>query len=177
MKRNFYGWMAVKDSKNPTTGEIEEFLVQLYNPREYICVPNISWGLGLHECDMLFLDRNNLLTEIEIKRSRADLKADALKPHGHRDSRIAALYFCMPEKIADSIAGVPERAGILVLSPYISDWRPKSDPRTTMCVTLLRPAVPNKNARALNAGEIFTMGRLLGLRYWELRDKCRKAQN
>lgn len=38
--------------------------------RQNIIVPNVSWGAGLHECDLLVISKYNWATEIEIKISK-----------------------------------------------------------------------------------------------------------
>ena len=48
--------------------------MNFFNYRANLIVPNISWGLGLHECDLLVLTSSGYATEIEIKVSKADLK-------------------------------------------------------------------------------------------------------
>lgn len=57
---------------------IARALAQQHFKRRYLClVPNCNWT-G-HECDMLAVTENLRIVDIEIKISRADLKADAKK--------------------------------------------------------------------------------------------------
>jgi len=46
-----------------TTLEIENRVAQYFNPRQNIVVPNISWGMNIHECDLLIV-RKSEKTEI-----------------------------------------------------------------------------------------------------------------
>ena len=73
-----------------TVDEIELAIVNstLFNKRRDIIVPNVSWGLLNHEADMVIMTPSGYLTEIEIKRSWEDFKADFKKGHKHDDERI-----------------------------------------------------------------------------------------
>ena len=103
-----------------TTPELEKAVVRLLNPRLNAIVPNVSWGLGLrHECDLLVLDARNRFTEIELKVSKADLKRDFQKPHGHSSDFISRLVYAVPlELLETAIELVPKQHGIIV-----ADWR------------------------------------------------------
>lgn len=70
-----------------TIDEIELAIVNsgIFNKRNDIIVPNVSWGLLNHEADMVVMTKSGYLTEIEIKRSWEDFKADFKKPHEHKD--------------------------------------------------------------------------------------------
>lgn len=94
---------------------MELAVVELLNFRVYTVVPNVSWGLGLgHECDLLAMDQNQKFTEIEIKTSKADLKRDFDKPHGHRSKYITRLVFAVPEAlVADAAKLIPDDAGLI----------------------------------------------------------------
>src|SRR5690606_22746028 len=100
-----------------TLYEIECALAGYFNPRVNIIVRNVSWGMGLrHECDLLVLRKTGYCAEIEIKRSRADCRADLNKRHGHESDMIRELWFALPASIYESCRElVPERAGILVV--------------------------------------------------------------
>lgn len=60
--------------------EIESIIVAyLGGVRTNIIVPNLSWGFLNHEADLIAVDKNGYLTEVEIKRSFEDFKADFKK--------------------------------------------------------------------------------------------------
>lgn len=105
-----------------TTPELERAVVELINPRLNAVVPNISWGLGLrHEADLLVLDKQNRFTEIELKISKSDLKADFKKGHGHYSNFISRLVYAVPVELLDLAEElVPKHCGIIV-----ADWRSK----------------------------------------------------
>ena len=75
----------------------------LWNKRSDIMVPNLSWGLLPYEADFVVLTKNGYLTEVEIKRSWEDFKADFKKDHRHNDERIYHFFYCVPESIFDKV--------------------------------------------------------------------------
>lgn len=84
-----------------------------------IIVPNVWWGMGLnYEADLVCLSRSNYCTEIEIKVSKSDLKADKKKKHCHDSNLFKYLYFAVPEAMKDyALLHIPERAGLYVVKP------------------------------------------------------------
>ena len=74
-----------------TAKEMELHISRYFDLRQNIIVPNISWGMGLHECDLLILSRAGYATEIEIKISAADLRKDSKKKHEHLSNKIKYL--------------------------------------------------------------------------------------
>ena len=60
----------------------------IWNKRQDIFVPNLSWGLLNHEADLVILTKSGYLTEVEIKRSWEDFKADFKKEHEHKDEHV-----------------------------------------------------------------------------------------
>jgi len=80
-----------KKSKNKMTAiDIEEALYRRFSMKEYIAVPNVYWGLGInYEIDMFICNKKSkICSEIEIKISKSDLKADKKKKHQFRRIRI-----------------------------------------------------------------------------------------
>lgn len=93
-----------------TTSKLPVSLIQLRlgqyfgGFRSQIVVPNVSWGLLNHECDLVICSKSGYLTEVEIKRSYADFLADFNKKHHHDDDeRIKAFYYAVPVDIADKV--------------------------------------------------------------------------
>lgn len=148
-------------------GDIEIAVAKYFNPRVHLIVPNISWGMNLHECDLLIMNGRNYGVEVEIKISKADLRADCKKPHGHNSNRIRRLFFAIPEYLyTDEIVSmIPERAGILVITPAENMGTYYTRPRC--CVK--RNAKINKSAKPFSDSERINMGRLGMLRYWDIR--------
>lgn len=46
-------------------------------------IPNLSWGLLDYEADFVAISKSGYMTEVEIKRSFEDFKADFSKKHKH----------------------------------------------------------------------------------------------
>ena len=92
---------------NLTIEQIETLIVGFVDSpfyiRKYNVVPNVSWGLLNHEADLLALSRSGYLTEIEIKRSWEDFKADFKKSHTHDSPFINRLYYAVPESIGEKV--------------------------------------------------------------------------
>lgn len=105
------------------SGDIEIAVARLIGFRMNTIVPNVSWGLGLnHECDMLVLDSKGRFTEIEIKISASDLKADFNKKHRHQSKIISRLIYAMPDWLCDSHAHlIPSDCGLI----SVFEVRPK----------------------------------------------------
>ncbi len=113
------------------SGHIELAVANLINYRVNTIVPNVSWGfmdMG-HEADLLVLDKNQKLTEIEIKISLQDLKADFKKRHNHFTKYITRLVYAIPiEMLEKSLGIIPKDSniGIIVVkwvdSRYVAEW-------------------------------------------------------
>lgn len=146
------------------TTEIEIAIAEHYGIRQNIIVPNISWGLGLHECDLLVLSSSKYATEIEIKISISDLKKDAKKKHTHYSEKIKYLYFAIPSYLAMHIEYIPKRAGIYVVNSKHE-------------VFCLAKPVYNIGCRCFTEEEIFQLQRLGIIRTWSLRKKLLKFEN
>lgn len=147
-----------KELKFLTTPEIELALANHLNIRTNIIVPNIHWGLLPYEVDLLVLSSKGYATEIEIKVSVSDLKADKLKKHDHSSNLIKRLFFAMPDCLEKHITHVPAKAGILLVDYY---GRVKE---------IRKPKI-NTAARKLTDKEIHQVLRLGNMRTWNLRKK------
>lgn len=142
-----------------TADMIENAAARYFGIRQNLIVPNVQWGLWIHECDLLIMSQSGYLTEVEIKISASDLKKDLLKEHGHRDDRIKKLYFAIPEKLLKHENKIPARAGILVYKIQ-SNW-----------FKLHRVALVNNLAKPLLASDQYQLARLGALRIWGLKSK------
>lgn len=139
-----------------------------FHPRANLVVPNVSWGMGIHECDLLVATKAGYLLEVEIKVTKADLIRDALKWHQHRNDKIKHLWFAIPSYLEDCIEHIPERAGIITVSP------PKNDGWLRQRVRKLREPQTNKAATPITERERYMLARLGALRIWGLKDKLLK---
>jgi hypothetical protein len=149
-----------------TTTEIEAAVAMFFKPRINLVIPNVSWGFGIHECDLLVVTKTGYCYEIEIKRSKSDLIADGNKGHQHLDwrhkNRIRRLYFAITPNLVPHIQHIPERAGIIVVS------------KAGYCDKIREARA--QEAVVLTAEERYKLARLGALRIWTLKAKISKQQ-
>ena len=102
----------------PHSAHIEVAVANLIGYRNHFIVPNVYWGLGLrHECDLLVLDSKKRFTEVEIKISRADLKKDLEKWHGHKSALISRLVYAVPVDLLDLANEIlPKSVGLISIA-------------------------------------------------------------
>ena len=167
-----------------TTLDIELGLLKHFDFRKKLILPRISWGAGLHECDMIMLSNSGYATEIEIKITKQDLKNDALKKHTHNSDKIKYFYFAFPTKVfkEDFLQYIPEHAGILLLEHYMGRhctykngkyiWTDKELTR----VNEYRQPKGNKNARKWEDKEISNLMRLGCLKIYGLKENISKLK-
>jgi hypothetical protein len=134
---------------------IEYAVANYFSWRVNLIVPRVSWGLWIHECDLLIVTKSGYCYEVEIKTSRSDLIADLNKKHGHKSNRIRRLYFAIPEKLRKDIEFIPERAGILIVNTL---GRCKKE----------REAQIEPSTRKLTDEERYQVARLGTMRIWSL---------
>lgn len=147
--------------KQPSTIEIEYALANHFGIRQNVIVPNISWGMNIHECDLLILRTSGFCVEVEIKRSKADLIKDLEKKHGHSSPKIRELYFAIPKSMLENcISFIPERAGIF------SFEKPEGK---MVRITKERPPKINMQSRRLTDDERYNVARLGVMRIWSLK--------
>lgn len=146
--------------------DIEIAIAKHIGWRQHLIVPNISWGMGLHECDLLICTKAGYLWEVEIKVSKADLKKDREKYHGHYNKKIRRLYFAIPNELYndENISLIPERAGIFTIME-LNDGR--------LFVKIQRTPKLNKNAKPIDIKERLKMAELGAMRIWSLKKKLR----
>jgi hypothetical protein len=139
-----------------TSLEIELRVSTFFGRRANLIVPNVSWGLNLHECDLLVLTKAGYATEVEIKTTKHDLLRDSRKRHQHRSPKIRRLFFAMPESMSGCVDLVPGHAGVIL----VADTGPR----------LLRRATINKAAIKWGDRERYDLARLGALRIWPLKE-------
>ena len=144
--------------------DIECAVASYFNWRVNLIVPNVSWGMFIHECDLLIVTKAGYCYEVEIKTSRSDLKADMKKRHGHKSELIKKLYFAIPEYLADCIEFIPAHAGIITVSA-----------EGGFCQVIRQPQV--NGGRSLSEQERFQVARLGTMRIWSLKRFVREKIN
>ncbi len=147
-----------------------------------VLVDNCNWT-G-HECDVLGVTMDLRIIDVEVKISRADLKADAGKDKWwHRggswrawagETRPAPVarewppkvwkhYYAMPADIwrDDLIASLPSsKSGVLLFSQ-------KNAPCAPVVVRCHRRATPCRDATRLSEANAMNIARLANLRMWD----------
>ena len=142
-------------------GEIELVVANHFNPRQNLIVPNVSWSMFSHECDVLVLTQSDYAYEVEIKVTASDLKRDAGKTHGHKSKYIKLLWFAMPDYLEPYVSFVPANAGVMLVSR-------DSYGRDT-CRVVRGPGV-NRDAVKWTPEKRMELMRLAGLRIWNLKE-------
>lgn len=134
--------------------------LKLYKDVNIVMLNNTYWS-GF-ESDMLVVTKDLKLIEIEIKISKQDFKADKAKKKWKywNRSKIWKHYFCMPYEIYDenTISHLPNKnCGIILL-------------KTHSCGTIthhfVKNAKANKSAAKLTPNDVYSVARLVNLRYW-----------
>lgn len=162
-----------------------------------VLVDNCGWT-G-HECDVLAVTTDLRIIDVEVKISRADLKADAKKDkwwerpvigYQERESRwgkfqepvygsIAQLhprkvwkhYYAMPKEIwrPELLDCLPSAASGVIL------MREQRNSTTPVVAEVVRRAAPAKDAYRLTPSEVIDIARLANLRMWEAYNKVEKT--
>lgn len=171
--------MKKEKQKIPTCLEIESVVAEMWGYRKTLIVPNVSWGAGIHECDLLILRESGWATEVEIKVSVSDLKKDSTKGHSHDSKKILYLYFAIPEKLIPYIALIPERAGIILIRSYKyrDQFIPEAPWQTGFKGTIVKQPTDNESAVKWTEKERMTLGRLGCMRIWGLKKALIAAKN
>ena len=155
------------------TKELQLAVVKMLNPRSRVMIAcNVSWGWGLnHEADLLVIDDTSggyRATEIELKVSVSDFRADLKKPQAHRSNKIHRLFYAMPVEIFEKVREeIPRGCG--VITAKIVDVAGGKN----VVATYQRQCRANKNP-LLCQKDVLDLGRLQALKYWSLSAHHRK---
>lgn len=152
-----------------TTLEMEIAVAKFFNYRLNIVVPNISWGMFNHECDLIKLTPGGYCTEIEIKVSLNDLKKDKEKRHKHNDPKIKYLYFAIPEYLEQHIEHIPDKAGILIVTNVFQRWL--NEP-IRVVKQVRKPKMQNNYK--FSQEERIKLLSLMAMRIWRLKKRDKK---
>lgn len=162
------------------TSEMEKLIYYYFKDSSLVIVPKVSsnnWWLDTeadpivwrsivnHECDMLIVTKKCYLTEVEIKISLSDLKADFKKKHHHKDENIKNFYYAFPEEMKEkAINLIPKEAGILIaIKKYFNNGEEYRE------INCYRKPKINKEAKSINDKVLNMIYRLGYLRYWNYR--------
>lgn len=169
--------------------------LQVFDRRYLVMIPNCNWT-G-HECDLLAITTDLRIVDIEVKISRADLKADAKKEkwwHRRWNSPFTTFtggfaqagppcpdmrntwppkvwkhYYVLPQEIwkDDLLDCLPSKASGVILL-YQRDGK--------VCANIKRQAKPNRDAERIDAAAAIDLGRLASLRMWETYNRMSELQ-
>lgn len=157
---------------NLTIKQIEYALYtsNIFDNKTYIMVPNISYGLLSYEADFIAMSKSGYITEVEIKRSFSDFKADFKKRHLHDDQLVYYFYYCIPEKILNKVkAFLLEKYGSPYKCPAILVYDEFGFVRKVVNFGYTG-FFRNKYARKLFAEEQVKLARLGCYRYWSIQE-------
>lgn len=145
--------------------EIELAVARLFDFRKNIIVPNICWGAGLHECDILIVRKTGYAIEVEIKTTKSDLKKDAGKRHNHESNKIKELFFAVPEPLGPfALETLPVDIGVIIVT----------ETTRGRFAHVARKAAARCYSRPFTAPEIHNVARLGTMRIWGLKAKLIK---
>ena len=149
--------------------EIEIAVAEHFNSRTNLIVPNVHWGLNFnYELDLIIVYQSHYASEVEIKISISDLKAEKRKrPGAHYSNKIRRLYFAVPYNLKDeSMDLIPERAGLLSVNLVKGFW----------VVSLEKAPKINTSARKLEEWEVNRLRELAAMRIWSLKEALLKEK-
>src|ERR1700735_2324206 len=87
--------------------------------RNWLVIPNVSYGFLRYEADLLVVSKAKFCTEIEVKVSLSDWKADFEKrKHKIPDKRVKYQYYAAPRELAvrHTELPIPEAWGVIAVS-------------------------------------------------------------
>ncbi len=157
-----------------TTEEMEQSINRLLSLSSFAIVPRVIAGLGYHEeqsynfvkvidheCDLLCITNSGYLTEIEIKISVSDLRADfKKKKKGHGGDFIRNFYYAVPEYMLEkTLELIPENTGVIVVRVLNEHFK-------TLQAEIYRKPKPNRQAKKLPVQAKVNLLRLGCLKYW-----------
>lgn len=141
-----------------------------------VLIDNCNWTGN--ECDVLGVTKDLRIIDVEVKISRADLKADAKKDKWwHRlgwfregpelprswPTKVWKHYYALPAEIwkPELLAHLPSTASGVLLLRHGRCNQPR------VLVECVRRPVPNREADRLTAEQVIDLARLQNIRMWE----------
>ena len=162
---------------------------QFFERKHLVLVPNCSWT-G-HECDLLVVTRDLRIIDVEVKISRADLKADAKKDKWWRRAdaffraglpapdlprqhppKVWKHYYALPAEIwkPELLGCLPsQNSGVLLLA----EQKCATAPLVVRCARIARP---DRAADRISAGDAIDIARLASLRMWDAFSRLEKLE-
>ena len=139
--------------------------------KQFVCVPNVT-TFSAWEADLLVASKAGYLTEVEVKISKADWRADKGKTSkfnrlGQPGGRTKFFYYAAPAELARQWEeiGIPAWAGVIAVEARKAESRAQGYDHFS---TVIRPACPRPEHRKLTDKEMANLARLGALRIWDL---------
>lgn len=148
---------------------MEVAVANLLDYRKHIIVPNVSSGFFVwHEADLVVIDDKNRLTEVEIKVSVSDLKADFKKrKHLYPSKFVSRLIYAIPfELLHKCIPHIPPKFGVIVVKTIP---KLKGEDQSIYYAEWYRQVNHNKEINPLSESQVRNLGRLGCMRIWSLK--------
>lgn len=137
--------------------------------RRHIIVPNLSFGFLNYEADMVYIDDKNRLSEVEIKVTLSDLKADFKKPkHLKPNKNVGRLIYAIPVEMLDkALEIIPNKYGIITVEGWVKHegWNPVYLAKWHRQIQHRKDVVPLTDKQVIN------IARLGCMRIWSLKFK------
>lgn len=164
--------MRVKLNAEWTEASVSRAIQRSLFGMAVLIVPQCNWTGS--ECDLLIIEKGLRIIDIEVKVSRADLKADMKKqkwwkhrPWSRRHlaaeprqwpDKVWKHYYALPESIWDSklLESIPSNSGVLTLRHEAHGIK----------VKVQRMAKPCREAKPITAADAIDLARLTSLRLW-----------
>jgi hypothetical protein len=144
--------------------EIAESNSTFSQRRNYLAIPNVSYGFLNYEADLLIISKAKYATEIEVKISMADWKRDRdkTKHKWSADPRIKYQYYACPYELALRYEELelPMGWGVIgVCDPNASYGSPRG-------IKILKEATARELAKKITDKELLILARLACFRVW-----------
>ena len=148
-----------------------------YARQNFAVVPNVSWGLLPWEADLLFCTKSGFLSEIEIKISLSDWKADLLKAK-HRVAyrqwaMVKRFYYAAPPDLARrwpeiKLETLDETRGLVTTHQMMDCAGVLAVDVHSGRIDVLKEATPRFGHRKLTDKEMLALARLGCLKAWKM---------
>ena len=140
--------------------------------KQFVCVPNVT-TFSDWEADLLVASKAGYLTEVEVKVSKADWRADKGKKRkferlNQGGGRLKFFYYAAPKELAEQWGqiGIPDWAGVIAVAERANEFSAADGYQHF--TTVIRPAQPMPGHRKLTDMELAKLARLGALRIWDL---------
>jgi hypothetical protein len=151
------------------TQELELRLATFFDFRRNLIVPRIAPGLVIpYEADLIIVTPSRWATEVEIKISASDIRAESKKsPWAHRSENIKKFYYAVPEDLADC-KYLPQDCGLISVM--------ENPGKYDLVCEIIRPPKINKEAAKITDAQYIYLSRLGCMKIWTLKEKLLRGK-